>query len=279
MTLPPELTEAVLEKLGLPAPPAPDRAGLDAVYAAWCRQVPFDNLVKRIHLASGSPEPFPNGPADRFFASWLGHGTGGTCWPSAGGLHALLVTLGFDARRGSAAMRDDVSGPIHSHGTTIVCIDGTDLCADTSMLTRRVFALTPRTETRLDDPVHALRVEPVDELWRVWWTHNFLDEMLGFLLLADDVGSDHYLTRYEASRRMSPFNTAVYATRTDRRRADHGRVRAPLRAPRRRHHLEGPRRRSRPRARRRVRLLGGDRGAAPGRRRARSPGVASSSWS
>ena len=54
-----ELTEAVLAKLGFPDRPAPDRAGLDAVYAAWCRKVPFDNLVKRIHLVSGSSDSVP----------------------------------------------------------------------------------------------------------------------------------------------------------------------------------------------------------------------------
>jgi N-hydroxyarylamine O-acetyltransferase len=215
VTLTPAVTEAVLEKLGMPDRPATDRAGLDAVYEAWCRSVPFDNLVKRMHLVSGSEAPFPNGPPDAFFASWLADGTGGTCWPSAGALYALLLALGFDARRGSGAMRDDVSGPIHTHGTTIVRIDGIDLCVDSSMLTRRVFPLQRGAETRLEDALNAVRVEPVGGLWRVWWTHQFLDEMLGFLLLDDDVTGEHYLARYEWTRGWSPFNTAVYATRTD----------------------------------------------------------------
>ena len=47
----------------------------------------------------------------------------------------------------------------------------------------------------------------------MWWTHPFLDEMIGCLLLDDDVSAEHYLARYEWSRGMSPFNTAVYATR------------------------------------------------------------------
>ena len=33
--------------------------------------------------------------------------------------------------------------------------------------------------------MHAVRVEPVDDLWRVWWTHPFLDEQLPCLLLDD----------------------------------------------------------------------------------------------
>jgi N-hydroxyarylamine O-acetyltransferase len=214
VTLDPALTEAVLDRLGLHDRPAPDRAGLDRVYAAWCEHVTFDNLVKRIHLASGSRDPIPNGPPAAFFAAWLRDGTGGTCWPSSGGLHALLRELGFDARRGSGAMRDDLSGPIHTHGTVIVRIDGDEFWVDTSMLTHHVIPLERGDKTHLDDPVHRARVEPVGDSFRVWWTHPFLDEMLGCLLLDDDVTDEHYLVRYEASRDLSPFNTGVYATRS-----------------------------------------------------------------
>jgi len=211
--LSPDLTEAVLSKLGLSERPALDRAGLDEIYRAWCRRVPFDNLVKRIHLGGGSPAPIPNGPPDAFFASWLAHGTGGTCWPSAGGLHALLVELGFDARRGSAAMFDNLYGPIHTHGTTLVRVDGVDYWVDSSMLTDVALPLVPHAPTRHDDPVSPVWAEPVDDLWRVWWTSAANGEEIGCLLLADDVTSAHYLARYEASRDLSPFNAAVYANR------------------------------------------------------------------
>jgi N-hydroxyarylamine O-acetyltransferase len=214
--LAPATTEAVLERMGFTAAPHPDADGLAAVYGAWCERVPFDNLVKRIHLDAGVPDPIPNGPADAFFAAYLEHGTGGTCWPSSGALHALLVAVGFDARRGSGAMRDDLSGPIHSHGTVIVTLDGVEHWVDSSMLTYRTLRLERSAETRLDHPVHAARAEPVDELWRVWWTHPFLEEMLGCLLLEDDVGREHYLARYEWSREFSPFNTVAYATRSTR---------------------------------------------------------------
>src|SRR5438105_15871270 len=104
--LTPDLTDAVLERLGRSDRPPTDLAGLELVYGAWCRSVPFDNLVKRIHLGSGDPAPIPNGDPTYFLVSWLEHGTGGTCWPSTLALHALLVALGFDVRIGSAAMRD-----------------------------------------------------------------------------------------------------------------------------------------------------------------------------
>jgi N-hydroxyarylamine O-acetyltransferase len=217
--LTPDLVERVLDKLGLVSRPQPDRAGLDDLYRAWCRRVPFDNLVKRIHLASGSAVPIANGAPEAFFASWLAHGTGGTCWPGAGALHALVATLGFDARRGSAAMYDDRTGPIHTHGTTLVRLDGTDYWVDSSMLTNVPLPLIPDEETRIDDPVGPVRAEPVEDLWRVWWTTVTAEE-IGCLLLDDDVSAEHYAARYEASREMSPFNAALYTTRND----DHARV-------------------------------------------------------
>jgi len=209
----PALTEAVLERLGLADRPAPDRAGLDTVYLAWCRAVPFDNLVKRIHLAGGSPAPFPNTDAEWFLRAFVRDGTGGTCWPSAGGLHAMLTALGFDARRGSGAMYDHLSGPIHTHGTVIVRIDGADYWVDSSMLTDVPIPLRRGEETRRDDPVSPVRAEPVDHLWRVWWTGAGDAADIPCLLLDDNVTADHFDVRYEASRAMSPFNTRVYATR------------------------------------------------------------------
>lgn len=210
--LTPSLAEAVLSKLGFSERPVPDPVGLGEVYRAWCRRVPFDNLVKRIHLAAGSAEPFPNGPPETFFQRWLRDGTGGTCWPSSGGLHALLVTLGFDARRGSAAMYDNFSGPIHTHGTTLVRLDGIDHWVDSSMLTDVPLPLIPHEATRRDDPVSPVRAEPVDDLWRVWWTGAADGTNIGCLLLDDNVSAEHYLARYEWSRGQSPFNTMLYST-------------------------------------------------------------------
>jgi N-hydroxyarylamine O-acetyltransferase len=213
VTLDSALTEAVLEQLGLSHRPPPDRDGLDTIYLAWCRAVPFDNLVKRIHLARGSPAPFPNGDPEWFLRSFVRDGTGGTCWPGSGGLHALLTTLGFDARRGSGAMYDNLTGPIHTHGTVIVRIEGVDHWVDSSMLTNGPLPLTRGQETRRADPVSPVRAEPVADLWRIWWTGAGDGADIGCLLLDDDVTAEHFLVRYEASRGMSPFNTRVYATR------------------------------------------------------------------
>ena len=57
--LPSALVERVLEGLGLSEPPPPDFDGLHELYAAWCSRVPFDNLLKRIHIFEQSPAPLP----------------------------------------------------------------------------------------------------------------------------------------------------------------------------------------------------------------------------
>jgi N-hydroxyarylamine O-acetyltransferase len=210
----PATTEAVLARIGFSAPPSADTAGLAALYEAWCREVPFDNLVKRIHLTSGAAGPIPNGPAEPFFASYLTHGTGGTCWPSSNALFELIVGVGFDARRGSGAMQTDpTSVPVHSHGTVIVRLDGAEYWVDSSMLSMRVLPLVRGETTRLDDPINPMRAEPEDEFWRVSFAFPITDGELSCLLLDDDVDEAHYLARYEWSRTESPFNTSIFASK------------------------------------------------------------------
>lgn len=211
--LPPDLVERVLARLGLDRHPDATADGLHAVYRAWGRTIPFDNLIKRAHLATGDPGQIPNASPEQLFELHLRHGTGGTCWPTSVALHALLVSLGFDARLGSAAMRELAGGPNHNHGTVLVRIDGGDWWTDTSMLSEVPLPLDRERATELRDPVNPMRAEPADERWRVWWQQPSSREALDCLLLADDVTPEHCHTRYEASRGASPFNASTYVTR------------------------------------------------------------------
>ncbi len=210
-SLEPATIEAVLARLGFPDVVTPDRAGLDAVYLAWCRSVPFDNLVKRIDHVAGTA-PFRNDEPEGFFALWLEHGTGGTCWPSSRALGALLHTLDFDVTLGSAATGDELFGRMHTHGTLLVTVDNATFWVDTSMLTDTPVELVETAETTLDHPLRPVRAEPVDDLWRVHWMPGGTDTVMGCLLLDREVDAEHYSARYEWSRTMSPFNTAVFAT-------------------------------------------------------------------
>ena len=206
-----DVVDRVFVRLGFAAKPKPDKAGLDALYAAWCGNVPFDNLRKRIALASGKPDPLPGGLPEDFLAAYLEHGTSGTCWPSSNGLHALVAAAGFDVRRISASMFDRND---HNHGSLIVRLDGAEWLVDSSMLTSKLIRLQRGVASNDDDPVHPIRVEPVDDSFRIHWSPGRMLETVACRLMQDPVDEKFYLDRYEISRGYSVFNTALYARRS-----------------------------------------------------------------
>jgi arylamine N-acetyltransferase len=209
--LKPETAERVLERLGVRVPPV-DLDGLNAVYGAWCRAVPFDNVRKLIALREEDPGPLPGGRAEDFHRNLLEHGTGGTCWPSSNGLFALLDFCGFDARRISASMQD--AGP-HNHGSVAVRVDGEDWLADSSMHTDRVFRIRRGEAHEVHNPLHPIRVEPVEGTLRIHWALTMAEGTMPCRLLDDPVDHAFYLERYELTRApdRSPFNQRLYARR------------------------------------------------------------------
>ena len=208
--VPPGLIERALAKLGFDSEPGIDRRGLEALYAAWCRRVPFDNVRKRIAMLEGIPGPLPGGLPTDFLEAWLEHGTGGTCWPSSNGLHALVRACGFEVRRISASMfeRND-----HNHGSLVVSLAGEELVVDSSILCGAPIPLRRGVETRLDDPVHAIRVEPVEGSFRIHWGFAHSGDTMPCRLMNDPVDEAFYLERYEISRGYSVFNNALFARR------------------------------------------------------------------
>jgi arylamine N-acetyltransferase len=102
--LPEQLVQQILARLGFNRRSTPTIDALRAVYSAWCERVPFDNIRKLIHVRSANAAPLPGSTAQDFFEAWLKFGTGGTCWPGAGALHAFLRVLGFDAVRAIGTM-------------------------------------------------------------------------------------------------------------------------------------------------------------------------------
>lgn len=204
--LAPDLVEQVVDRLAIDRP-RPDLDGLRKVYAAWCDHIPFDNIVKRIHLTTGASGPIPNIDPTRFFELFLEHGTGGTCWPSSVALWSLLDALGFPARLASCCMADTLVPTIdHTHGTVLVRDGDDDWWVDTAMLTRAPLKLTEPSS------LPRARTERLPERdWRVWWrTHIEADEM-SCRLLVDSVDRDHCAEQYERSRGHGPFNASAYA--------------------------------------------------------------------
>ncbi len=204
--LPDALVERVLARLDLPAAPQPDADGLAALYLAWCRQVPWDNVQKRITIAEGRPVLAGAEPVE-FFENYLRDGTGGTCWPSSGALHALLVALGFDARRVIGSMHPERSGRRANHGSEIVRADGEEWLVDSSILNERPLPLRRGEVTAIDEALHPMRAEPRDDaLWLVTWASYAGPDPIPCLLFEDDVSHAAYLERYEVSR-TSGFST------------------------------------------------------------------------
>lgn len=200
-----ELFENVLSRLGFTRRPEVSLDGLRAVYGAWCRRVPFDNIRKLIHVRSGDTGPLPGSTAEDFFRAWLQHGTGGTCWSGAGALHALLTWLGFEAERGIATMLVVPVLP-PNHGTVRVRLGEEYYLVDASILHGEPLRLDEQAETHVGHPAWGVRCIPRDGRWHVAWRP--FHRMDGFECRLECFGAtaEDYQERYEQTRGWSPFN-------------------------------------------------------------------------
>lgn len=210
--LPGDLRERVLERLGFPAPPQPDSEGLNQLYDAWCRQIPFDNVRKLLHLRSGGHGPLPGGTPEDFLQSWIQYGTGGTCWSNAAALHSLLASLGFDARQGLATMLVIPDLP-PNHGTVLVTLGSQRFLVDGSMLHGEPLPLEDEATTEVRHPAWGVRCSRRDGRWHVWWRP--LHKVDGFECRLEhfNASPEEYRERYEQTRGWSPFNYEVSARR------------------------------------------------------------------
>ncbi len=200
-----DLRDRVLARLGFTAPPPVTIHGLNALYSAWDRSVPFDNLQKRLALATGPAAALPCGTPEEFFARYFAHGTGATCWPSSAALHAFLRACGFDAIRLAGTMMPSGVG----HGSVLVRVAGQELLVDT-WLGASALPLPP-AGTGAGVEVSCGRVEPYGPLWRAWYLHPTREEQCSFEVKERDVSFSRVRTGYEASRTDSRFNTHLFA--------------------------------------------------------------------
>jgi N-hydroxyarylamine O-acetyltransferase len=209
-TLPPDLVERILLRLGLPAAPAPDLDGLRRLYGAWCRRVPFDNLRKLLHLHSGDTRPLPGDDPVDFFEGWLRHGTGGTCWAGHAALYALLQSLSFDARRGLGTMLVAPGLP-PNHGTVTVMIDARSYLVDASMLHSEPLPLEERAVTQIVHGAWGVRCERRARHYHVHWRALHAPQGLDCRIEQLRTSARDFRERHERSRPWSPFNFSVYA--------------------------------------------------------------------
>lgn len=214
--LAPRLIERVLEKLGLGQRPALDLGGLNTLYSAFCGNVPFDNIQKRIWFASDQTVPLPGGDPTEFFENWLAHGTGGTCWPINGSLYALVRAAGFKARRivGSVIVEGYPRGA--NHGSVLVTVDGVEYLTDAWMSSFKVLPLKPGAPASTGDGIHDLRAVPIDNgfelLSYAGWDR---EQPLPFRPEAeyDPIDYTFWLARYDRTKKVGFFNDALLICR------------------------------------------------------------------
>jgi arylamine N-acetyltransferase len=214
--LPVALVERVLAKLGFSRPPARDLAGLNALYAALCSGVPFDNIQKRIWFARYRHKPSTGGDPAEFFENWVNHGTGATCWPLNGGMYALARALGFRARRtaGSVIVPNYPRGA--NHGSVLVAVDGIEYVFDVFFGAFRVLPFLPGQAASVQTGIHALRAVPRQDggcamYFRVGWAPmeiEYLPEPEH-----DPVPHSFFLARYDNANQVGFFNTTLLAMR------------------------------------------------------------------
>jgi N-hydroxyarylamine O-acetyltransferase len=205
-----DLLEQVLSKLGLAKRPAPTLAGLQTLYAAWCRTVPFDCVLKLIHLHRHAPGPLPGDDPAEFLAAWLTYGTGGTCWAGNGALHAVLVTLGFQATRGMGTMRAAPEAP-PTHGTVLVTCEETRYLVDASILHSAPLPLHASTPTGVTHPAWGVHCGQRDGIWSIRWRPLHQPAGVDFRLQYPHVSRETCRERHEHSRAGSRFNAELHA--------------------------------------------------------------------
>ncbi len=214
--LAPALVERVLARFGLRQPPTLDLAGLNLVYGAFSGSVPFDNVQKRIWFASPQTTPLPGGDPAEFFNDFLQHGTGGTCWPINGGMYALLLALGFQARRiaGSVVVEGYPQGA--NHGSVLVTLDGISYLVDGWMASFKVLPLVPGRPGSTGTGIHDIRAVPTENGFEIISYPGFdRDHPLPFRPEAEHDPVDHafFLARADRTRAVGFFNDALFISR------------------------------------------------------------------
>lgn len=207
--LPDHLRGELCTRLGVSLE-APTDAQLARVYAAWCVQIPFDNVRKLIALREGHAPPLPGSSAVDFFTHWLTDGTGGTCWSSSHAMYTLLTALGFTARRIAGSMRDT---GIVTHGSVVVTIDEQEWLVDSSALTSRPVPISGNAY-RDTDPVFATEWQREGDTHVLRFAGAPGPELTPCRFLVDPTDTAYVQHRYELSRSFGPFNHFTYARRS-----------------------------------------------------------------
>ncbi|EPE9057413.1 arylamine N-acetyltransferase [Klebsiella aerogenes] len=201
------LTEQILEKLGFTNSPPLNKNGLEIIYKAWCRSVPFDNIRKRILIRTGGDYILPGSTPTDFFVNWLRHGTGGTCWAGHGALYSLLKQLGFSVQFGISTMLSNPPPAAESpgHGTLAVKFDNDLFIVDATIFHDTPLPLADWTS---DHPVWGTRVHHDRGFWHINWK-PLGRPRVDCRLFNLNALPEEYPHRHELSRSNSRFDGAL----------------------------------------------------------------------
>jgi arylamine N-acetyltransferase len=204
-----DLVESVLEKLELARRPEPTVQGLKAIYSAWCRRVPFDNIRKLIHVRSRDSRVLPGDDAADFLENWIRFGAGGTCWAGNGALYVLLDSLGFAARRAVGTM---LTAPTASrnHGSVVVECEGQVHIVDASILYDEPLALDAGMPAGVVHPAWGVQSVMRDQQWIIRWRPLHKPDGRDCRIEQWGASSSVFRELHEKSRVHSPFNDELY---------------------------------------------------------------------
>ncbi|MGH9441349.1 MAG: arylamine N-acetyltransferase [Thermoanaerobaculia bacterium] len=126
-----------LEALGLPSR-APDLVYLRELFRAFNEKVPFETASKIVRNSEiADPPEKPRRPG-LFWADHLERGAGGTCFARVAAFEALILGLGFSARRRIGAI-----GSPRNHASLVVAVAGREWLVDVGYPLPDIFALSP----------------------------------------------------------------------------------------------------------------------------------------
>jgi arylamine N-acetyltransferase len=215
-----DLLERVHRKLGLFSRPSTDLTGLNQIYSAYSGHIPNDNIHKRIWLAGDKSRPVTGGDPAEFFENWLAHGTGGTCFPAAGALCAMLIALGFLAHRTLGSVMMEGIEQDGNHGTVLVLIGNTDYLVDPQLAAFSVLPLVAGQPSSTGEGIHDIRAVPHGDGLDVHWypgSNRRTPMVMRLDLPHGRVDHGAFLAQYALSalrdRKRSPFNEALFIGR------------------------------------------------------------------
>lgn len=200
-----DLIEKILEKLEFAHIPDVSYESLTLIYQRWCQKIPFDNIMKRIHMELNMHRLLPGSYPKDFFENWIATGVGGTCWAGNGSFYALLNSLGFPAQLGVSTMISSSNSDVKNlppHGTVIVNFGTLPMIVDTTMMHNDPI---PLKDSAISHPLWETSTKWNGNNWIIEW--NPLGRPRSNCRIDNlKVSESDFLKHYENSKELSRFN-------------------------------------------------------------------------